>query len=135
MNQIRMLTFSITLLAAGCGTVNTVSTRTARSQDSIPAHTRVNDLLTQVFLHARDVRLFRTEGGILEAQVDVANDDFRTRGFSYRFDWLNERGSVIESPMAVWKTARVPAGGATTISSVAPDMSATDFSLQVRRAE
>ena len=111
----------IALLAAltGCGTVNTVSTRTTPSQDSVEYRRQINDLFTEIFLHARDVRLSRTKGGVLEAQVDVANDSRSTRGFSYRFAWLNERGSVIESPMSVWKAARVPAGGSIMISSVA----------------
>jgi uncharacterized protein YcfL len=135
MNRTRFLLVSVCLLAAGCGTVNTTTTRDRPGDDSIKTQTRVRDLSTYLNLRASEVRLFPTEGGVLEAQVDVANDDRFPRGFSYRFAWLNERGNVIESPMSVWKATHVQAGGIITISSVAPDMSATDFRLEVRRAE
>jgi hypothetical protein len=42
---------------------------------------------------------------------------------------------VIESQTSVWKSTNVPSGGSTVIRSVAPDEEATDFRLQVRRAE
>jgi hypothetical protein len=81
------------------------------------------------------VRMFPARSGVLQAQVDVANDGFRTRGFSYLFTWLDERGNAIESRTSVWQAARVAAGGSITISSVAPGPEATDFSIQVRRAD
>lgn len=122
------------LLLGGCGTVNTTSTREAPSTDSVPARTRVNDLFTEIFLHVRDVRMFPAKSGVMQAQIDVANDGFETRGFSYLITWLDARGNSIEGPMSTWKTARVAAGGSITISSVAPGPEATDFSIQVRRA-
>ena len=122
-------------LTAACGTVNTTSTRSAPSEDSIETRSRINDLFTEVFLQVRGVRRFPTPSGVLQAQVDVANDGFDTRGFSYLFTWLDGRGNPMPGPMQVWKTARVAAGGSITISSVAPGPAATDFSIQVRRAE
>jgi hypothetical protein len=140
--MIRMPRTAITLvLLAGlfsttaCGTVNTTSTRSAPSEDSIETNAQINDLFTEIFLHVRGVRKFPTRSGVLQAQVDVANDGFSTRGFSYLFTWQDERGNPILGPMHVWKTARVAAGGSITISSVAPGPEATDFSIQVRRAE
>ena len=112
MNQSRT---AVALLAAAlalgaCGSVNTTYTRTTPADTSIPAQTQVNDLLTQIFLKAGEVRMFPTKGGPLEVQVDVINDGFSYRTFSYRFDWVDRSGNMIPSQTSVWKTANVPSG-------------------------
>lgn len=122
-------------MIAGCGTVNTTSTRTEPAKTAVPAQTRVNDLLTQIFLSCKEVRMQPTKGGPLEVQVDVENNGFSYRTFAYRFDWVDANGSVIPSMTSQWKSTNVPSGGSTVIRSVAPNESATDFRLQVRRAD
>lgn len=133
----RVLLATAVLLGAvaGCGSVNTTSTRQAPSEDKVSTRTQVNDLFTQIFLRATDVRMFPTKGGPLQTQVDVANDGFGTRSFSYRFEWLDARGNVIPSSVYTWKATSVPAGGSVTITSVAPSEAATDFKLQLRRGK
>ena len=126
----------LTALLAGCGSVNTVSTRTAPAEDSLDDVTvQVNDVLSDIFLHSTDVRMFRTRGGPFEAQVDVANDDFRQRRFAYRFNWLSPEGNVVPTQMSVWKTSSVPSGGSTTLRAIAPNDTASDFRLEIRRAD
>ena len=120
---------------AGCGTVNTTSTRTEPAKTAVTAQTRVNDLLTEIFLSCKEVRMHPTKGGPLEVQVDVENNGFSYRTFAYRFDWVDANGSVIPSMTSQWKSTNVPSGGSTVIRSVAPNESATDFRLQVRRAD
>jgi hypothetical protein len=120
---------------AGCGTVNTTSTRTEPAKTAVTAQTRVNDLLTEIFLSCKEVRMQPTKGGPLEVQVDVENNGFSYRTFAYRFDWVDASGSVIPSMTSQWKSTNVPSGGSTVIRSVAPSESATDFRLQVRRAD
>ena len=126
------------LLAAGlaaCGTVNTTSTRNRPADTAVDAKTRVNDLLQEIFLTAKEVRMSRTKGGPMEVQVDVENNGFQYRSFAYRFDWVDASGNVIPSQTSVRKSTNVPAGGATVIRSVAPVDEATDFRLQIRRAD
>ena len=119
----------------GCGSVNTVSTRTTATTDSVePLRKQINDVLTDFFLHCTDVRLSRTQGGPLQAQVDVANDDFRYRRFAYRFTWMDPNGNTIASPISVWKSASIASGGSKTLMSVAPNDIAADFSLEIRRS-
>jgi uncharacterized protein YcfL len=119
---------------AACGTVNTTETRDGRGADAIPVHQDINDVLSSLAIHATEVRLFENKAGTMEAQVDVANDGFRTRRFAYRFDWLDERGNVIPAQNAVWRSASVPSGGSTVIRSTALTPDAVDFRLQVRRS-
>lgn len=136
MNPARLaLSALLALGLAACGTVNTTSTRTRPADTAVDAKTRVNDLLQQIFLTAKEVRMNRTKGGPMEVQVDVENNGFQYRSFAYRFDWVDASGNVIPSQTSVWKSTNVPAGGATVIRSVAPVDEATDFRLQIRRAD
>ncbi len=136
MTQLRAPISSIivALVLGACGSVNTTYTRTTPADTSVPAQTQVNDLLTQIFLKAGEVRMFPSKGGPLEVQVDVINDGFSYRAFSYRFDWVDRSGNMIPSQTSVWKTANVPSGSSVMIRSIAPTETATDFRLQVRRA-
>ncbi len=127
------LSLCLCLGLQACGTVNTTSTRGGPGEDAVAVREDVNDALSRLFLHATEVRVFRNDAGTLEAQVDVANDDFRTRRFLYRFEWLDDRGNVISSRNAVWHSASAPAGGSTVLRSTALTPEATDFRLQVRR--
>jgi uncharacterized protein YcfL len=119
---------------AACGTVNTTTTRGEPSADAVEVRQDINDALSNLAIHATEVRMFESPSGALQAQVDIANDGFRTRRFAYRFDWVDGRGNVIPSQNAVWRNASIPAGGSAVISSTALTPEATDFKLQVRRS-
>lgn len=122
--------------APGCGSVNTLSSRQTPGEDSIePLRLKINDVLSVIFLHAKEVRMFRTPGGPQELQVDVTNESWSQTAFAYRFVWLSPGGNVVPSQMSVWKTASIPSGGATTIRSIAPNDTASDFRLEVRESD
>ena len=123
------------ITAAGCGSVNTTYTRTTPADSAISAQTRVNDLFQQFFLTAKEVRMNRTKGGPMEVQIDVENNGFDYKTFSYRFDWVDTAGNVIPSQLSVWKVTNVPSGGSTVIRAVAPSEDAADFRLQLRQSE
>lgn len=122
------------LVLGGCGSVNITRTRETPAATAHPKQTQVNDLLTDVFVHCRELRMFRSDSGFMQLQIDVANDDFRQRDFAWRVDWLDGDGNLIESPMSVWKSCSIPAGGVSTLTSVAPSTTGVDFRLQVRRS-
>lgn len=123
------------LLLAACGSVNTASTRSERrGEDSVVYRQDINDLLSSLAIKTREVRLYRNDGGTMVAQVDMANDGFRTRRFAYRFEWLDDRGNVIPNQNTAWKSASIASGGFQMISSTALSPQAEDFRLQVRRS-
>ncbi|MEA5612426.1 YcfL family protein [Nodularia spumigena] len=125
----------VCLLLTACGSVNTTGTRTERQgDDSVVVRQDINDLLSSLAIKTREVRLYRNDSGTLEAQVDMANDGFRTRRFSYRFEWLDERGNVIPNQNTAWKAGSIASGGFLMISSTALTPEADDFRLQVRRS-
>lgn len=123
------------ITVAGCGSVNTTYTRTTPADSAISAQTRVNDLFQQIFLTAKEVRMNRTKGGPMEVQIDVENNGFAYKTFSYRFDWVDTAGNVIPSQLSVWKVTNVPSGGSTVIRAIAPSDDASDFRLQLRQSE
>ena len=127
------ITAAITV--AGCGSVNTTYTRTTPADSAISAQTRVNDLFQEFFLTAKEVRMNRTKGGPMEVQIDVVNNGFDYKTFSYRFDWVDTAGNVIPSQLSVWKVTNVPSGGSTVIRAIAPSDDASDFRLQLRQSE
>lgn len=126
---------ALCLLLPACGSVNTTGTRTERrGEESVVVRRDINDLLSALAIKTREVRMYRNDSGTLEAQVDMANDGFRTRRFSYRFEWLDDRGNVIPNQNTAWKAASIASGGFHMISATALTPEAADFRLQVRRS-
>lgn len=136
MKLVHALMLSAVLLT-GCGTVNTVSTRSSEAADTLHDTRRgINDLLTEIFLHCTAARMYESEpSGHLEAQIDVANDGFSTRTFAWKIVWLDARGNVIDSITNVWEGTSVSAGASVTLTSLAPRADATDFTFQLRRSD
>lgn len=137
MKTTRCLLLAGLMLMAGCGTVNTVSTRTTQPTDTLhDTRTQINDLLTEIFLHCTGVRMYTSEPtGHLEAQIDVANDGFSTRSFAWKIVWLDASGNTIPSVTNVWEGTSLSAGASITLTSFAPRPTATDFTFQLRRSD
>jgi len=130
------LALPIALLAGGCTrAVNVTTTRQTPSAASVPFRTDVNDALGKAQLRLAEVRVDRSPGGPLRAQVDVSNETSRVKRFSYKFEWLDAAGVLIYSTQSTWIPASVPPGGIATIRSVAPTDAAADFRLQVLRSQ
>jgi hypothetical protein len=125
------------VLLPACGSVNTTSTRRAPAADEITdTKLQVNDLLTEIFLHCRGVRMYRSQpSGLLEAQIVVANDGFSARTFGWNLRWLDQAGNLIASKTDVWRATSVPAGGTVTLTDLAPTLAATDFTFELRRSD
>jgi len=131
------IALSVATLLPACGTVNTTSTRRAPAADEISdTQLQINDLLTEIFLHCRGARLYRSEpSGLLEAQIVVANDGFSSRTFGWNLRWLDQAGNLINSKTDVWRATSVPAGGTVTLTDLAPNASASDFTFELRRSD
>jgi hypothetical protein len=97
---------------------------------------RVNDVLTQIFLHCTSASVFPSKpSGLLKAQIVVANNGFTDRTFAWKTVWLDARGNQIESHTNVWEGTSVPTGGTVTLTSLAPTLDATDFTFELRRSD
>lgn len=137
MTRLACLLLTSALLLPACGSVNTISSRTAAPSDELSdMRTQINDVLTQIFLHCTGASVFRSEpSGLLKAQIVVANDGFTDRTFAWRTVWLDARGNQIESHTNVWEGTSVPTGASVTLTSLAPTLTATDFTFELRRSD
>lgn len=124
------------LSLASCGTVNSVSTRSEQASDQVSdTQVQVHDLLMQIFLRCKSLRMYHSEpSGLMEAQIDVENSGFNDRSFGWRVVWLDQRGNRIASKTNIWNATSVPAGGSVTLTSLAPTLTATDMSFEIRRS-
>ena len=133
----RLLRTALILATASlgaCASVNTYTAGAGASPGEVPFEVQVSDALAYLSLKSGAVRFARTPDGHQKVQVTVLSTDTRSRGFAYRFDWIDDNGMVLDLPSATWKTATVPAGGSIVLSSVSPVVDATRFKLQTQRS-
>ncbi len=128
-----LLSASLGLALSACGSVNTINTRMdPTATTAIAKRQQVNDFIDSIWISCTEVRMVKSKSGALEAQLDIANNDFRTRRFGYRFVWVDANGSVILSQTSSWEVCAIPSGGSSMIHAVAPASEATDFRLEIR---
>lgn len=123
-----------TLLLAGCAPSNNiVSTRSAPSPNAVSVKQEMHDIVAAANLTLGEVRLARTPGGVLKAEVELLNNTSATQRMAYRFEWFDPTGVRIESMQSQLLPGSVPPGGVQTLTSVAPSEKASDFRLQMLR--
>ena len=70
--------------------------------------------------------------GKLSAKVEVQNKSSRPSIFLYKFDWINEDGSVENSP--VWRNATINGQEMQTLHAIDPRGNAVDFRILLKGA-
>jgi uncharacterized protein YcfL len=122
------------MLLSGCAPSNNiVSTRSAPSPNAISVKQEMHDIVAAANLALREVRLARTAGGVLKAEVEILNNTSATQRMAYRFEWFDPTGVRIESMQSQLLPGSVAPGGVQTLTSVAPSEKASDFRLQMLR--
>ncbi len=77
----------------------------------------------------------RNDSGLLDVQVNGYNESIETKRFRYRFEWLDETGSLLETKTSVWLPFSVMGNSPFSIKSTAPRTQATTFRMDTRRWE
>jgi uncharacterized protein YcfL len=123
------LLFSITLILCICGCApynkNPVTTY---ENDSEGTFQRVGggDMKTKKL---SVLNTFKEKvNGVLIAKVEVQNTSAKPTVFKYKFDWVNEDGSVMTGS-SVWKTATINGKQSVTYKSADPRGTAVDFRI------
>lgn len=70
-------------------------------------------------------------GGLLRVQVEVLNTTRSQHVFSYRFEWLDEGGILIDTPASTFVTRPIEGGESLFLTGVAPNDRAKDFRLKL----
>jgi len=85
---------------------------------------------------ARDVTItnsrVRRAGDLLEVQFDVVNRRRREMSFEYKFDWADAEGFKIPENVEPWTPITLGARESKPVRAVAPDPTATRWTLKVR---
>jgi uncharacterized protein YcfL len=70
-------------------------------------------------------------GGLLRVQVEVLNTTRSLQTFNYRWEWLDETGTIIETPTSTAVTRQIEGRESLLITGVAPNDRAKDFRLKL----
>lgn len=129
-----LLTLGLTAMLGltACQTVNTYEPR-----DQINPPTQLVDkrivtdstLNKKVFVTGIDHA--EGSGGHLRVQAQVHNRTKRYRQFSYKFEWFDQDGILIESPTSGFIASQIEGGETKNLVSVAPTAAAKDFRLKL----
>jgi uncharacterized protein YcfL len=118
-------------LFSGCATVNTVERAQPIAQRDMVQDKRV---ITDAILNSRarivGVNQSMGPGGLLKVQVEILNTTSFPQAFSYRWEWFDETGTIIETPTSAELTRQIEGKESLFITGVAPRETAKDFRIK-----
>ena len=114
-----------------CTTVNTVERATPIGTKQVIADKRViTDLTLNKKVSIVGMNEGMTQGGFLQVQIEVLNRKNSLQTFSYRFEWFDMNGMLIDTPTSVWIPRQIEGQETLTITAVAPTTTAKDFRVK-----
>lgn len=114
-----------------CTTVNTVERATPIGKKQMIADKRVitdDTLKRKVSIVGMNEGI--TPGGFLQVQIEVLNQKNSMQAFSYRFEWFDMNGMLVDTPTSVWIPRQIEGQETLTITAVAPTTTAKDFRVK-----
>ncbi len=131
-NTLLLFAAAIGLAGTGCSTVNTTETAQPSYQRNMVAEKRV---ITDSSL-ARKVQILgvnATEGpgGFLKVQAELLNTTRSLQRFSYKWEWFDESGNLVEGPATTAITRQIEGKESMLINGIAPKPAAKDFRLKL----
>ena len=114
-----------------CTTVNTVERATPIGTKQMIADKRVitdDTLKRKVSIVGMNEGI--TPGGFLQVQIEVLNQKNSMQAFSYRFEWFDMNGMLVDTPTSVWIPRQIEGQETLTITAVAPTTTAKDFRVK-----
>lgn len=131
------LAISMALLAlGGCGTSGIVGQGALRQEQDpeIPIYKRVvvNNTSLGRDIAVTDTRMAQA-GDILQAAVTVQSKTGPVLPLQYRFVWIDAKGFEIDPEKGTWKPLTLYGKESRQIQGTAPNPSAIEFMLKIRR--
>jgi uncharacterized protein YcfL len=137
MKTIGILTLAVLGVALGAGTgcratkVNTVENVDKAGRTEMISDQRVlTDQTLNNIVRIVGVNVATGEEGFLRIQVRVENLTSRARNFTYRVEWFDENGMIIEQPAGVARPRTIEAREVMAITATAPTPRAKDFMIK-----
>lgn len=126
------LTAGLALLAACNTPVNTAERATPTAMRQLVADKRViNDSRSVEIVGINEAN---SAGGVLRVQVDLQNPTSGPRTFSYKFEWFDASGILIEGPASMWLSRAIEGDEVISIVGTAPTPTAKDFRFKVMKS-
>lgn len=114
-----------------CTTVNTVERATPIGTKQVIADKRViTDLTLNKKVSIVGMNEGITPGGFLQVQIEALNRKNSMQTFSYRFEWFDTNGMLVDTPTSVWIPRQIEGQETLTITAVAPTTTAKDFRVK-----
>lgn len=127
-----ILVIALSALIAGCDTVNTVEPANPAYQKQMVNDRRViTDSSLDDIAYVAGVNCALNPSGLLKVQVELVNRTTALRNINYKFDWFDENGMQISTPLSTWISLPIEGGESRFVSSVAPSRKAVDFKLKL----
>lgn len=76
-----------------------------------------------------------TKSGVLSAQVNIKNTSSKEVRFSYKFEWLDMDGLLVNNSALVWSSLLVRAGESKMIQSTSTTHNISAFILKIQPAK
>ena len=119
------------LLLAACSSMNTLEPAQPVAQRTMLADKRV---ITDTGLYSR-VRILGVNtatgpAGFLKIQVEVENTTLSRQAFTYRVEWFDEQGMIINLPTTTAIPRTLEARETASITATAPTDRAKDFRIK-----
>lgn len=120
------------LSLAACTTVNSVERAQPVAQRQIVSDKRV---LTDPSLSSSasivGVNESTTADGLLKVQVELFNRTRSLKHFSYRFEWFDQNGMLVNTPGSIAVPRQIEGQESLFISAVAPTPAVKDFRVKL----
>jgi uncharacterized protein YcfL len=119
------------LLSNGCATVNSVENAQPVAQKQMLADKRViTDSTLNRHVNILGVNTATGPGGFLKIQVELQNRTTRVQSFTYRVEWFDENGMIIDLPTANATPRTIEGKETLSITATAPTDRAKDFRIK-----
>lgn len=122
---------SLMLATGGCSTVNTVEpARPVAQRQVLPTKVLITDSALNDRARVLNVTSATGPGGFLKIQVEVMNTSVNRLSFSYRIEWFDENGMIINLPTATSISRSLEGKEVGVITATAPTPQAKDFRIK-----
>jgi uncharacterized protein YcfL len=120
--------------AGGCNSMNTIEPEQQQAVVS-PLATKVirSDYGLADVTRVVDVRQSVVSGDLLRVDVSVYNNRFTQARFDYAFEWFDDRGMKIDTPLSAYRKQIIEAKERVVLTGIAPDPRAKDFRLKLSK--
>ena len=120
------------LFPAGCTTVNTLeSAQSSAQRQMLPDKRVLTDSTINRSVNILGVNSATGPAGFLKIQVELQNRTSRPRSFTYRIEWFDENGMIINLPTATAIPRTIEGKETISITATAPTEKAKDFRIKL----